>query len=740
MRTLSATLEAIQKLGRYKPLFRVVLTYTGETSYEYTNKSANPVKIIDQPESPDSQTAEIIIDNSDKTLTDIDLEGYKAVVSWGATTSEGDEYSSCAPLWVIAKTCYSAQGRLVCRLSLAGKPNVLHEEKAIDPYTPATDDTKTLKTLIREIAADAGASFHPSYQFYPKHNVTFDSEDSLIDTYIPKESFRIRLNDRRWEKISELLFFTGCVMRVEDDEDIHIFEPTISGASYDYEYELLASGEHTFFNKAYRKRLVIPNIVFVRSHLVADTDFYAGQASDTSSISEIGYKFEYHELRLESDEQAEAIADAFLAHYKLAAEGGSGLVPMNFGAEVYDYNKFTDSRAGDSVTGNIGYLNRHWDVDSGKMPTMQVAFGKPRLSGWLNTLNTLLSSLAAEDPVIRLIIERLDEIMTYLEEQRRWGIMFQSIFTTYGDVMYRGALEAERLPPDAGKGYNFLRSRGAGLSPVWTDIEDMITYITGDINKMISAALAIPAPSISLIYAEDHSGGAFTATDTLPITVPTIAVPTTAVNAPEAVDGAIADDGGDQTNETTEANSATQNDITLLPATPEVNDAYYFGADAEWDWLSLKIDTVGEGVWTIVWEYYDGDSWELLTGLSDETDGFEADHSYSDWLVDTEYELGDIAVPTTPNGYYYECTTAGTSHAATEPTWGTTVGETTADASPLVWTCRALGHYSVAFTRPTDWATSTIILEDKYWIRARVSAYTSIVTQPKATQAWIGTH
>ena len=41
------------------------------------------------------------------------------------------------------------------------------------------------------------------------------------------------------------------------------------------------------------------------------------------------------------------------------------------------------------------------------------------------------------------------------------------------------------------------------------------------------------------------------------------------------------------------------------------------------------------------------------------------------WAVDTAYELHDVIVPTTGNSHMYKCVVAGTSHAATEPTWPT---------------------------------------------------------------------
>jgi len=137
------------------------------------------------------------------------------------------------------------------------------------------------------------------------------------------------------------------------------------------------------------------------------------------------------------------------------------------------------------------------------------------------------------------------------------------------------------------------------------------------------------------------------------------------------VQGAMADDGGVQTNETTAVQNATANDMTLLPTVPELNDAYYFGHDYIWDYLTLNIGTSGAGVWTITWEYWNG-SWTALSGVTDNTVGFK----------------------------------------------GTT------------------GNKTVTFTRPGDWTTTAVNAITKYWIRGRVSAYTSVITQPKGTQAW----
>ena len=60
----------------------------------------------------------------------------------------------------------------------------------------------------------------------------------------------------------------------------------------------------------------------------------------------------------------------------------------------------------------------------------------------------------------------------------------------------------------------------------------------------------------------------------------------------------------------------------------------------------------------------------------------------------TAYTVGDVIKPTTYASHSYKCTTAGTSHAATEPTWTTTNGGTTTDGT-AVFTCYDPKTYQV---------------------------------------------
>ena len=148
----------------------------------------------------------------------------------------------------------------------------------------------------------------------------------------------------------------------------------------------------------------------------------------------------------------------------------------------------------------------------------------------------------------------------------------------------------------------------------------------------------------------------------------------TSISLKTIVEGAVADDGGIQTDETIAAQDATADDMTLLPAVPALDDGYYFGHSKKFDTAWLDIGTRGNGVWTLTWEYWNGTAWAPLSDVVDSTDSFRA----------------------------------------------------------------AAGPHYVTFTRPVDWATLTVGgAGNLYWIRGRVSSYTSIVTQPKGSRAWV---
>lgn len=69
------------------------------------------------------------------------------------------------------------------------------------------------------------------------------------------------------------------------------------------------------------------------------------------------------------------------------------------------------------------------------------------------------------------------------------------------------------------------------------------------------------------------------------------------------------------TDYTTEANEDTANDVPLLPASPALNDGFYFGIDdidSNVVRFLINIGTAGVGTWTITYYYWNG-AWTALS-------------------------------------------------------------------------------------------------------------------------------
>ncbi len=140
--------------------------------------------------------------------------------------------------------------------------------------------------------------------------------------------------------------------------------------------------------------------------------------------------------------------------------------------------------------------------------------------------------------------------------------------------------------------------------------------------------------------------------------------------------GAVADDGGSFTDETTAANNSSFADVTLLPVAPATGDAYYFIMDNPGRIITLNIGQAGVGAWDLAWEYWDGSTYSEITGgaIDDRTENFTI-----------------------------------------------------------------FGVSTVSFDMPIDWEKRTVEGIDGYVIRARVATFTSLSTQPLATQLWYET-
>lgn len=118
---------------------------------------------------------------------------------------------------------------------------------------------------------------------------------------------------------------------------------------------------HNFFDKAVQTRIVIPGKVTVKSH-PAQEESYEGFKQDANydTYSEELQVEETIYMRLLSNEEAVDIATARLRGYQLESSRGQGSIPtLNLAQEVYDFIKFTDSRAGDTTTGIVLAIDEH---------------------------------------------------------------------------------------------------------------------------------------------------------------------------------------------------------------------------------------------------------------------------------------------------------------------------------------------------------------------------------------------
>jgi len=425
MRSLDSALEAAQKKSTLEPTIRITLSHSGEDDIVL---ETDKVLSLNQSEEPYRQSAEVSLDNSEGYFTELDVKGWQAVISWGLVTKDGKKYSDTAPLWVISQQLDSSQGRLTCEFRMVGIPNMLAEDRASEAYypridketeewTPAGSQNKTVKDLLNEII---GATIDCFSHCHAYEVVWDDGYDTLANTYKPKDGFRIYSNNSRLAAIRRLLDFTQNVMRIGNDGKIHILKPTISGVSYNYEYSLETG--HTFFSKAYRKTLCIPNYIVVESKK-DDDPFYEGFAKDQDSIDAFREVRQYFKTSLESDGQADDIAEAILSKYQLNAEMGAFSCPMNVGQEIFDYVKVTDEREDDYRKGNIGSITRKYNAEK-SIYNMQVSFG-----GWL-TVRGLASNLSVYP----------DGVEQHLNEMWIENLYANYIYSNIIEVSYLSAL------------------------------------------------------------------------------------------------------------------------------------------------------------------------------------------------------------------------------------------------------------------------------------------------------------
>lgn len=284
--------------------------------------------------------------------------------------------------------------RIICHFDSAGWGDASHyvdvaynassvkaSEVLTELYTGATwTDQSTYDLAYKYSYSGTPLSV---YEDYPAYGLVFDSEDSLIDSFIPADSFRIGLNETRLQLVKWLMGRTNCIAIPKSDGQIHIINPTTSGTDYDNEYSLVQGRDHhNFFNKRFRRRIVSPNYIIFKNH-PSHSQSYGGFAKDASadldegsgsgSMKEIKTLY----VRPLNGAQCTNLAEAYLSKLQMAADKGSAVLPfVHFGQEVYDYVNFVDARAGDNRAGNAGFLVMHYQPGQFNM---RIGFGRAPL-------------------------------------------------------------------------------------------------------------------------------------------------------------------------------------------------------------------------------------------------------------------------------------------------------------------------------------------------------------------------
>ena len=286
MRALAAAFKTAQIANSITPRYRITLTRSGQSTVTYTQTR---IISIEHREEPYSAQAEVVLNNSDLAVT-TDFKGYQGVIDYGMVVSAVDTYSSSAPLFVVGQQAHSSQGVLTVTLTLVGLADLLAEDKAGTQSLMSNADLQTPKDLLTQVikailparanntvyalddlvrpavsndftykctVAGTSAGAPPvfpttiggtvadntvtwtnqgkelkAFSHCVAYTPTFDSEDSLLDTVIPADTFPIELNDTRLDAIRRLLCFTRVVMRVEDDGEVHFRAPTIDGDTW----------------------------------------------------------------------------------------------------------------------------------------------------------------------------------------------------------------------------------------------------------------------------------------------------------------------------------------------------------------------------------------------------------------------------------------------------------------------------------------------------------------------------
>jgi len=333
MRTLSATLLAAQKAVSNTPYIRIYLPdYSGGTDL------SSYCIALDHIEQTFGGSATLLFTDATTWFcpgsAPIDLRGQRVDIGYGCHTGVGDEYSTCAPLYVRNTRLVSAEGILQVQFDCFDfwqKLQSLRVTKDAAGPAPGWTGDKTIQEIFEELleAPFSGTGM----------SLTIDSTDGIFDTFKPY--YLSNINDPLSNILSDLINLTNCGVRMRND-GLHVLAlPTDTSGAVNFG---LGATDHRFFSAVYDDEVSIPNRVIVVNDY--DTPVYFGYATDTNSYGQLGYYVTriYAVGGINSNTEATQMAEAILSAIMRQTSDGVVIVPHHCGLELYDYVTVTDTR------------------------------------------------------------------------------------------------------------------------------------------------------------------------------------------------------------------------------------------------------------------------------------------------------------------------------------------------------------------------------------------------------------
>jgi hypothetical protein len=163
---------------------------------------------------------------------------------------------------------------------------------------------------------------------------------------------------------------------------------------------------------------------------------------------------------------------------------------------------------------------------------------------------------------------------------------------------------------DATKAKEMAAARYGGDS-VWPDTTTIATPFAADLEGAVHRVRVSGGAGNADLHDVSYTAGSSA-------TIDTVGAALVELLRGGAVSACIQDDGGVFADKTTEANSATADDVAF-PTTPVSGDAILIGGSYKFNRALINVTTAGVGTYTIAWKYWNGTAWAAISSPTDDT-------------------------------------------------------------------------------------------------------------------------